>query len=128
MLKVAVIACLGFGFILCASNAAAAEMAMPAGAAFAPAASSGDVETASTATRSQAGATGAMRESGSRSDDSDVTTTATRVRMQPDSVAATRTDTTHAAVGTDAAAGTVVPVHKARHSAHWQSLLPGVMK
>jgi hypothetical protein len=130
MLKVVAIATLGFGLTLCVGNVAAGEMAMPASAAFAPVgASSGDVETATAATRTETGSTGAMRESGSRDEDTEVATAA-RVHMQPDSVAATRTDSTHAAVGAadTAAPGTVTPAHKTRHSAHWQSLLPGVMK
>jgi hypothetical protein len=87
------------------------------------------VDTSTTATRAETGSTGAMRESGSRSDDTDVATSA-RVHMQPDSVVVTHTDSTHSAVGVDTtAAGTAAPAHKIRHSsAHWQSLLPGVMK
>ena len=125
MLKVVAIASLGLGLVLCIGNAAAGEMAMPAGAAFAPvAASSGDVETAASATHSEIGSTRAMRESGTHDDDGD--TTSSRVLVQPDSVATTRTDSTHAAIGTDAAATT--PTHKAHRNAQWQSLLPGVMK
>ncbi len=127
MLKVVAIASLGLGLALCIGNAAAGEMAMPAGAAFAPvAASSGDVETATSAAHGEIGSTRAMREAGTHDDDSDATST--RVHVQPDSVATARTDSTHAAIGADATAGTGAPAPKVRRNAHWQALLPGVMK
>jgi hypothetical protein len=105
-------------------NVLAGEMSMP-GAAFIQAGGS-ETETAGTVARSDAGSSGAMHETGSDNDGA-----AAHVRMQPDSVAGARTNTVRAAVGTDTASTAEVggtAAHKTHRTAHWQSLLPGVMK
>jgi hypothetical protein len=104
-------------------NVLASEMSMP-GAAFVQ--GGGESETAATVTRSDAGTGGAMHETTSDNDGG-----AAHVRMQPDSVAGARTNTVNTAIGTDTASTAEVSgtaTHKAHRTAHWQSLLPGVMK
>jgi hypothetical protein len=125
MLKLVAVATLGWSLAICVGNAFAVEMSMPTGDfAHGSGGGSGEVETA-TATARDVGTTGAMRDTAVRDGEADAGIAA-RDRM-PDSAAVTRSDNTHAAVGIDAASsGTAA--HKARRNAHWQSLLPGVMK
>jgi hypothetical protein len=117
MLKVVAVATLGLSLIICVGNATAVEMTMPTGDFAHGGGGAGETR--------DVGANGAMHEtSAARDGEADAVTTA-HDRMQPDTAADARTDSTHGALGTDTAAGTV---HKARRNAHWQSLLPGVMK
>jgi hypothetical protein len=126
MLKLVAVATLGWSLAICVGNACAVEMSMPTGDyAHGSGGGSGEVETA-TATARNVGATGAMRDTAVRDGEADAGIAA-RDRM-PDTAVVTRSDNTHAAVGADAAAAAGAGAHRARHNAHWQSLLPGVMK
>jgi hypothetical protein len=126
MLKVIAAATLAWSFAICAGNARAVEMSMPTGDfAHGSGGGAGEVETATAAAR-DVGAPGAMHESTARDSGADAGIAA-RDRM-PDSAVVTRSDNTHTALGTDAASAASTAAHKARHNAHWQSLLPGVMK
>jgi hypothetical protein len=121
MLKVAAIATLGWSLALCVGNAFAVEMSMPTGDFAHGGGGAGEVETTAAATRDARGTDVA------RDGEADAGVSA-RERT-PDSAVVTRTDSTHAALGTDTASpATGAPAHKARRNAHWQSLLPGVMK
>ena len=121
MLKLVAVAILGWGLAICAGSACAVEMSMPTGDfAHGSGGGAGEVETA-TATAREVGTAGAMHDTSARDSEADAGIAA-RDRM-PDSAVVTRSDNAHAGVGTDAAAA-----HKARRNAHWQSLLPGVMK
>jgi hypothetical protein len=110
-----------------ASVAMANEMTMPGGTFAAAGSATGEVETAATAVRDGTASHGAMHETTSHTVDQ-----TPPARVQPDSAVGTRTDSTHAAVGTDAAATTdgssTAAAHRNRQRTHWQSLLPGVMK
>ena len=127
MFKVAAAVTLAWSLVVCAGNACAVEMSMPTGDfAHGSGGGSGEVET-TTATARDVGAVGAMHDAAARDGEADAGIAA-RDRM-PDSAVVTRTDNTHAGVGTDAAASASgTAAHKARRNAHWQSLLPGVMK
>ena len=127
MLKVVAIIALVAAANVGAGNVMAAEMSMPAGGHTLASNGSGETETVAAATCTDASATGAMHEAATHDSGADGVTTA-HDRMQPDSAAVTRTISTHAALGADAGSSTGAPPHKNRHSAHWQSLLPGVMK
>jgi hypothetical protein len=120
MLKLVAVAALGCSLVLCVGNACAVEMSMPTGDfAHGSGGGAGEVETA---TAHDASAAGAMHDAAAR--DGEVDAASTAHERTPDSAAVTRTDNPHAAVGTDAGAA----AHKAHRNAHWQSLLPGVMK
>lgn len=127
MLKVAVVATLGWSLAICVGNACAVEMSMPTGDfAHGSGGGAGEVET-TTATARDVGAKGPMHDAAARDGEADVFVSAHE--RTPDSAAVTRTDNTHAALGTDTASPAPgAPAHKARRNAHWQSLLPGVMK
>lgn len=124
MLKVVAVATLGWSLAICVGNACAVEMSMPTGDfAHGSGGGAGEVET-TTATAREVGAAGAMHDTGSEAD-----VVVSAHDRTPDSAAVTRTDNTHAALGTDTASPAAgAPAHKARRNAHWQSLLPGVMK
>lgn len=120
MLKVAAIVIAGLSLVACAGNVAAVEMAVTSGD-FAHSGSGGGSDEGGTAAATRN--VEAMRESVNRD-----SLTIGVERMQPDSATAARTDSIHAALGTDASASpTGLPAHK-HQNAHWQSLLPGVMK
>jgi hypothetical protein len=122
MLKLVAVVTLGWSLAICVGNACAVEMSMPTGDfAHGSGGGAGEVDT-TTATARDVGAAGAMHGAAVRDSEADAGIAA-RDRM-PDSAVVSRSDNTHAAVGTDAGAA----VHKARRNAHWQSLLPGVMK
>ena len=125
MFKVAAIAAFGLSLVVCAGNAVAVD-AMPTGdfAHSGGGSGSGEAETATAATRA-AGSVGAMHETAAR----DVDTAIAHEPILPESAAINSTDNTRATRGTDAASSSAsTPSHKARPNAHWQSLLPGVMK
>jgi hypothetical protein len=126
MLKVAAIATLGWSLVICVGNACAVEMSMPTGDfAHGSGGGAGEVETTA-ATARDVGAAGVMHDA-ARDGEADASVSAHE--RTPDSAVVTRTDNTHAALGTDTASpATGAPAHKARRNAHWQSLLPGVMK
>lgn len=127
MLKHFLIAALVSATGLVASVAVASEMTVPGGTFAAAGSATGEVETAATAVRDGAVSEGATHETTSHS-----VAQTPHARVQPDSMAATRTDSTHGAVGSDAAAttdgGSTATAHRNRQRTHWQSLLPGVMK
>lgn len=118
MRKIAAIISLGLVLVACFGNASAVEMSMPTGDFAHSGSGSGEADTTTAAMRDA----GAMRDAATRDSD----TAATRERVHPDS-ATPHADTTHPTRGTDAAAA-ATPSPRARHNAHWQSLLPGVMK
>jgi len=124
MFKATVVA-LGLSLIACVGNVTAAEMAMPTGDFAHSGRGSGDAET--TAATHTTGAAGATPDAATPDGD---TTIAIHDRMQPDNAGGARIDTAPLAVrGTDATTSAAdTSPHKARHNAHWQSLLPGVMK
>jgi hypothetical protein len=127
MLKVVAVATLGWTLAICVGNAFAVEMSMPTGDfAHGSGGGAGEVETAA-ATARDVGASGAMHDAAARDSEAEVFVSAHE--RTPDSAAVTRTDSTHAALGADTASPAAgAPAHKARRNAHWQSLLPGVMK
>lgn len=120
MRKVAATITLGLVLVACFGNASAVEMSMPTGDFAHSGSGSGEADTTTAAMRDA----GAMRDAATRDSD----TAGTRERVQPDSSTA-HADTTHPTRGTDAASSAAAtPSPRARHNAHWQSLLPGVMK
>jgi hypothetical protein len=127
MLKVVAVATFGWSLAICVGNAFAVEMSMPTGDfAHGSGGGGGEVETTA-ATARGVGVAGAMHDTTVRDSETDAGV-AVRERT-PDSAAVTRTDDTHTALGTDTASPAPgAPAHKARRNAHWQSLLPGVMK
>jgi len=121
MLKVVAIATLGWSLAICVGNALAVEMSMPTGDFAHGGGGAGEVET-TTATAREVGATGVMH-------DGEADAGVSAHERTPDSAVVTRTDNSHAALGTDTASPAPgAPAHKTRRNAHWQSLLPGVMK
>ena len=88
-----------------------------------------ELDTAVAPARDAADAAGAMRETGSLHGNDAAAEVTTRNRLHSDSAPVTgavRSDRSHTAIGTDAAAD--APVRKNHNGASWQSLLPGVMK
>ena len=125
MLKLVAIVSLGWSLAICVGTACAVEMSMPTGDFAHGGGGAGEVETTK-ATARDVGAAGVMHEA-ARDGEADASVSAHE--RTPDSAVVTRTDNTHAALGTDTASPAVgAPAHKARRNAHWQSLLPGVMK
>jgi hypothetical protein len=127
MLKVAAIATLGWSLAMCVGNACAVEMSMPTGDfAHGSGGGAGEVDS-TTATARDVGAAGAMHNVTAREGEAEVFVSAHE--RTPDSATVTRSDDTRATLGTDTASpANGAPAHKARRNAHWQSLLPGVMK
>jgi hypothetical protein len=121
-------------------NLVAAELSLPGGTFAQTGSSASETDTVSSTTQSQSGA---MREANA---DTESRGSAKRARMQPDALpvdttaadsaqadsgAGAHSSTPRTPVGTDATPATeggATAVRKPHHTAHWQSLLPGVMK
>jgi hypothetical protein len=124
MLKLVAVATLGWSLALWVGNACAVEMSMPTGDFAHGGGGAGEMDTAAAR---DVGAAGAMHGSTARDSEADASSAAHD--RTPDSTVVTRSDNTHSGIGTDAAASAAgTAAHKARRNAHWQSLLPGVMK
>jgi hypothetical protein len=132
MLKhLAIVAIVSASIVYCAGANAGESMSMSEGN-FAVASNSpaSELDTTVAPARDDADAVGAMRKTGSMHGNDAAAEVTMRRRLHPDSAPATtaaRTDRTHTAIGTDAAAADA-PVRKNHNGASWQSLLPGVMK
>jgi hypothetical protein len=121
-------------------NLVAAELSLPGGAFAQSAGSASETDTVASTTQGQSGA---MREANAGTESR---SSSKHARMQPDALpvdttpadsaqsdssAGARSSTARTPVGTDSAPsaeGGAAAVRKPHHTAHWQSLLPGVMK